>query len=176
MEEEKRWGHDEQTNSTMMKSLWMSRVCLRHSKRMVEDGGGREEQANRKQRASRCHSQWRSRKNDGAKASRTRREVLVKDAEEPWAMIQTMLLLRNDDAFLPSDTQYTPYGSVNDWLHPAAQMNGVASGNLSLLQKLNMAIVGLPLWTIFITIAGHSNVLDNKMIANLCDIGSAEFP
>lgn len=69
-----------------------------------------------------------------------------------------------------------PYGRVNDWLHPAAEMNSVASGNL-ILQKLNMAIVGLPLWTIFITIAGHINVLDNKMmIANLCDIGSAEFP
>ncbi|CAL9050379.1 unnamed protein product [Musa banksii] len=43
------------------------------------------------------------------------------------------------------------------WLHPAAEMNSVASGNLILLQKLNMAIVGLPLWTIFITIAGQSN-------------------
>ncbi|RZR84344.1 hypothetical protein BHM03_00011153 [Ensete ventricosum] len=91
----------------------------------------------------------------------------------------------NGDAFLAIVTVYMPNGSLNDWLHPGADMNGDASSALTLLQRLNIAIdVASALdylrhysgTTIVHCDLKPSNVLlDNDMVAHLCDFGSAEF-
>ncbi|RWV96411.1 hypothetical protein GW17_00040878 [Ensete ventricosum] len=91
----------------------------------------------------------------------------------------------NGDAFLAIVTAYMPNGSLNDWLHPGADMNGDASSALTLLQRLNIAIdVASALdylrhysgTTIVHCDLKPSNVLlDNDMVAHLCDFGSAEF-
>ncbi|XP_064959237.1 putative receptor-like protein kinase At3g47110 [Musa acuminata AAA Group] len=91
----------------------------------------------------------------------------------------------NGDAFLAIVTAYMPNGSLNDWLHPGADMNGDASSALTLLQRLNIAIdVASALdylhhysgTTIVHCDLKPSNVLlDNDMVAHLCDFGSAEL-
>ncbi|WOL20650.1 receptor-like protein kinase [Canna indica] len=92
----------------------------------------------------------------------------------------------NGDSFLAIVTEYMPNGSLDEWLHPQAQTNyDTASRNLSFLQILNIAIdvasaldylhnySGAPI--VHCDLKPSNVLLDNDMVAHLCDFGSAKF-